>query len=53
MREKLIEVPLTKGCTLLLTESEYIQAIRRGKAVKRAKKLRARLEQKYERSFEK
>jgi len=41
-----ITVKLPKGCSLYLTEAEYIKALRRGKAFIRAKKFKAQVKQK-------
>ncbi len=37
MENKLIEIPIEKGCILVLTSQEYQTAIRRGKAIKRTR----------------
>ena len=42
---KLIEVKTPKA-TLLLTEDEYLAALKRGKAIKRSRELKRRLEPK-------
>ena len=43
--DKLIEVKTPKA-TLLLTEDEYLAALKRGKAIKRSRELKRRLEPK-------
>jgi len=39
----MIPVPIGKGCLLLLTETEYLLALARGKAFRRAEALKVRL----------
>lgn len=41
---KLIEIPLPKGCRLFLTPGEYARGIKRGKAIRRARQARQRAE---------
>ena len=43
--DKLIEIKIPKA-TLLLTEDEYLAALKRGKAIKRSRELKRRLEPK-------
>ena len=43
MYDKLIEIKIP-GATLFLTPSEYVSAIKRGKAILRARKAKARME---------
>jgi hypothetical protein len=38
----LVPVPIGKGCVLLLSEGEYVRAIKRGKAWRRREVLRRR-----------
>ncbi len=38
----LIEIPLHKGCILMLTPDEYKKGITRGKAIRRARQFEAR-----------
>ncbi len=38
----LIEIPLPKGCILMLTPDEYKRGVTRGKAVRRARQFEAR-----------
>ncbi len=40
----MVKVPLGKGCILLLTQAEYLRAIKRGKAIRRVEKSREREE---------
>jgi len=40
----LVPVPIGKGCVLLLSEGEYLRAVKRGKAWKRREALRSRIE---------
>ena len=47
---KLIEVKTPKA-TLLLTEDEYLAALKRGKAIKRSRELKRRLEPKDNQAF--
>jgi hypothetical protein len=42
MPRGLVSVPVGKGCILLLSEEEYVRAIRRGKAWRRRQALRRR-----------
>jgi len=39
----MIRVPLGKGCLLVLTQSEYLRALARGKACRRAEALTRRV----------
>ena len=48
MHERLIEIKIP-GAILFLTREEYIQAIKRGKAISRAQKFKKRMEQQEER----
>ncbi len=38
----LIEIPLPKGCILMLTPDEYKRGVKRGKAIRRARQFEAR-----------